>query len=273
MPSPTDSLLIVSDLDECLIDSLTQEWTQAIPVLDHLREQHIPVILCSSKTAAETMAIQDELGLQGEAFIAENGAVIQLNDEWDDHPNYPRMINGDSHESIRKVVNELRQTHGFKFTTYDDVDDAMIGEITGLTPKMIGLAKLQEASQTLIWRDSDERLKVFNDELNNLGLCMTEGGHFWHVLDQRGGKGSALTWLIDQYRYRTGQRPTTVAVGDSPNDVSMLDVADYAVIVQGFSKQPVIVKNDDPQRVYRTRARGPEGWSEGVEHVMNTLSR
>ncbi|VDZ74140.1 mannosyl-3-phosphoglycerate phosphatase [Atlantibacter hermannii] len=117
-------------------------------------------------------------------LLAENGAVIQLNDEWDDHPNYPRMINGDSHESIRKVVNELRQTHGFKFTTYDDVDDAMIGEITGLTPKMIGLAKLQEASQTLIWRDSDERLKVFNDELNNLGLCMTEGGHFWHVLDQ-----------------------------------------------------------------------------------------
>lgn len=273
MPSLTDSLLIVSDLDGCLIDSHTQEWTQAIPMLDHLREYAIPVILCSSKTAAETVAIQSELGLQGEAFIAENGAVIQLNDEWDDHLDYPRLINGDAHESIRKVVNELRQSRGYKFTTYDDVDDAMIGEITGLTPKMIGLAKLQEASQTLIWRDSDERLTAFNDELTMLGLCMTEGGHFWHVLDQRGGKGSAMTWLIDQYRKRNGHRPTTLAVGDSPNDVSMLDVADYAVIVKGFSKHPVVVKNDDPRRVYRTRAHGPEGWNEGLEHFLSTLSR
>ncbi|WP_313108141.1 mannosyl-3-phosphoglycerate phosphatase-related protein [Atlantibacter sp.] len=271
MPSLTDSLLIVSDLDGCLLDSHTQEWDPAIPMLDSLREHHIPVILCSSKTAAETIAIQRELGLQGEAFIAENGAVIQLNEEWDDHPQYPRMINGDTHESIRKVINELRHTHGYKFTTYDDVDDAMIGEITGLPAKMIALAKLQEASQTLIWRDSDERLSSFNDELNSLGLCMLEGGHFWHVLDQRGGKGSALTWLIDQYRHREGKRPVTIAIGDSPNDVSMLDVANYAVIVHGYSKQPVVVKNDDPERVYRTKAHGPEGWTEGLEHFLSPL--
>ena len=273
MPSLTDSLIVVSDLDGCLIDSHTQQWTAALPMLDTLREQNIPVILCSSKTAAETIAIQNALGLQGEAFIAENGAVIQLNEEWDDRPDYPRVINGDSHESIRKVLEELRQSEGYKFTTYDDIDDAMIGELTGLTPKMIALAKLQEASQTLIWRDSDEHLSKFSDELNNLGLCMLEGGHFWHVLDQRGGKGSALTWLIDQYRQREGRRPTTIGIGDSPNDVTMLDVADYAVIVKGYSKQPVVVKNDNPQRVYHTQAYGPEGWCEGLDYFLGSSVR
>ncbi|WP_312981382.1 mannosyl-3-phosphoglycerate phosphatase-related protein [Atlantibacter sp.] len=273
MPSLTEPLLIVSDLDGCLIDSHTRHWAAALPMLDKLREQNIPVILCSSKTAAETIAIQNELGLQGEAFIAENGAVIHLNEEWDDHPDYPRLINGDTHESIRKVLEELRQSQRYKFTTYDDLDDHTIGEITGLPPKMIALAKLQEASQTLIWRDSDERLAAFSEDLNNLGLCMMEGGHFWHVLDQRGGKGSALTWLIDQYRHREGVRPGTIAIGDSPNDVTMLDVADYAVVVQGYSKQPVVLKNDTPQRVYRTQAYGPAGWCEGLDYFLGSSVR
>lgn len=268
MPSLTESLLVVSDLDGCLLDSHTQEWTAASPALEQLIARDIPVILCSSKTAAETIAVQDLLGLQGQAFIAENGAVIHLDDSWTDHPDYPRLLNGDSHDAIRAVLNELRQTQGYKFTTYDDVDDKVIGEWTGMTPKMVALAKLQEASQTLIWRDSDERLAAFNDQLKNLGLFMLEGGHFWHVLDQRGGKGSALNWLIDQYRQRKGQRPTTIGIGDSPNDVTMLDVVDYAVIVKGYSKQPVVLKEDNTKRVYRTHAYGPEGWREGVNYFL-----
>lgn len=268
MPSLTEPLLIVSDLDGCLIDSHTHEWAPAAPMLETLRSHAIPVILCSSKTSAETIALQKLLGLQGQAFIAENGAIIQLDEHWQEHPHFPRLINGDSHETIRRVLNELRHSQGYKFTDWDDMDDKILGELTGLTPKMIALAKLQEASQTLIWRDSDDALRAFEEDLENLGLCLKEGGHFWHVLDQRGGKGSALNWLIDQYRQREGRRPTTLGVGDSPNDVSMLDAADYAVIVKGYSKQPVVLKNDNPERVYHTQAHGPEGWREGLNYFL-----
>jgi mannosyl-3-phosphoglycerate phosphatase len=54
-----------------------------MPWLDRLQDNQIPVILCSSKTAAEMLDIQQDLGLEGLPFIAENGAVIQPDVRWD----------------------------------------------------------------------------------------------------------------------------------------------------------------------------------------------
>ncbi len=65
------------------------EWQPAAPRLTRLHESGVPVILCSSKTAAEMLQLQTTLNLQGLPLIAENGAVIQLDVHWEDHPNYP----------------------------------------------------------------------------------------------------------------------------------------------------------------------------------------
>lgn len=46
-------------------------------------DEQIPVILCSSKTASEMDDIQQELGLGGLPYIAENGAVIQPDVRWE----------------------------------------------------------------------------------------------------------------------------------------------------------------------------------------------
>jgi len=146
MPSLQDPLLIFSDLDGTLLDIHTYNWAPAADWLEKLHEHQIPVILCSSKTAAEMLAIQSDLGLDGLPFIAENGAVIQLDARWDDHPNSPRLINGAPHEEIVSVINQLRDQHGFKFTSFDDVEVKVVGEWTGLTRERATLARLHEAS-------------------------------------------------------------------------------------------------------------------------------
>ncbi|AMX04510.1 mannosyl-3-phosphoglycerate phosphatase [Enterobacter asburiae] len=83
MPSLRDTLLIFSDLDGSLLDIHTYEWQPAMPWLDRLMDNQVPVILCSSKTAAEMLDLQLDLGLEGLPFIAENGAVIQPDVRWD----------------------------------------------------------------------------------------------------------------------------------------------------------------------------------------------
>ena len=92
MPTLNDALLVFSDIDGTLMDSHTGEWQAAAPWLARLREHAIPLILCSSKTAAEMLAIQRILGVEGQPFIAENGAVIQLDVNWQDSAEYPRII-------------------------------------------------------------------------------------------------------------------------------------------------------------------------------------
>ena len=75
-------LLVFSDLDGTLLDSHSYDWQPAAPWLSRLREANVPVILCSSKTSAEMLYLQKTLGLQGLPLIAENGAVIQLAEQW-----------------------------------------------------------------------------------------------------------------------------------------------------------------------------------------------
>lgn len=65
MPSLRDTLLIFSDLDGSLLDIHTYEWQPAMPWLDRLLDNQVPVILCSSKTAAEMLDLQLDLGLEG----------------------------------------------------------------------------------------------------------------------------------------------------------------------------------------------------------------
>lgn len=213
------------------------------------------------------------LGLQGLPLIAENGAVIQLAEQWQDIDGFPRIISGISHGEICQVLNTLREKEHFKFTTFDDVDDATIAEWTGLSRSQAALTQLHEASVTLIWRDSDEHMAQFIARLNELGLQFMQGARFWHVLDASAGKDQAANWIIATYQQLSGRRPTTLGLGDGPNDAPLLEVMDYAVIVKGLNREGVHLHDEDPARVWRTQREGPEGWREGLDHFSPPVKR
>lgn len=174
-PSLQDSLLVFSDLDGSLLDIHTYAWQPAMPWLDKLQDFQVPLILCSSKTAAEMQDIQQDLGLEGLPFIAENGAVIQPDVRWE---KTQRQIRGMTHRDIRSYIEQIRLQAGYKFTTFDDVDDRVIGEWTGLSRYRSTLARKHEASVTLIWRDTDEKMVQFEEELAQRGLKCLQGARF-----------------------------------------------------------------------------------------------
>lgn len=69
-----------------------------------------------------------------------------------------------------------------KFTTFDDVDEHVVAEWTGLSRPRSVLARKHEASVTLIWRDSDEQMKYFAAELARQRLKIVQvhaSGIFW----------------------------------------------------------------------------------------------
>jgi mannosyl-3-phosphoglycerate phosphatase len=268
MPSLHDPLLIISDLDGTLLEHHSYRWEAASPWINILRQHEIPLVLCSAKSAAEIIDWQNEFSLTGQPFIAENGAVIQLDARWSDSEDYPRLLTGIHHEELFSILDRLREKFGFKFTCFADVDESTLCELTGLTRKQASLAKLNEASETLIWRDSDEMMTAFSDQLMMLGLVLLQGGRFWHVLDMQAGKDKALHWLQEQFRQRDGKQRITIGLGDSPSDALLLDSVDYAVIVKGYSRQTMTLQNDSPQRVYRSQSYGPEGWKEGLDHFI-----
>jgi hypothetical protein len=70
----TPALIVFSDLDGTLLDHETYSWQPAAPALDALKQRGIPLILASSKTAAEIAGLRAEMGFADCPAIVENGA-------------------------------------------------------------------------------------------------------------------------------------------------------------------------------------------------------
>ncbi|WP_312242598.1 mannosyl-3-phosphoglycerate phosphatase-related protein [Pantoea sp.] len=262
MPALHQPLLIVTDLDGSLLDHHTYQWDAAADWLARLQQHQIPLVICSSKTVAEILPLQQKLGITGSPFIAENGAVVWLNDGHIER--IPAA--GKDYDSLCAVLIALQRR--FRFNGFSDYSDREVAEITGLTPAEAALARQREASEAILWRDDDEKLEQFRTELERLDLTLTQGGRFWHVMPKGSGKGAALAWLLNEMQKQEGQRRQTLGLGDGPNDAPMLDSVDYAVVIKGYSKFPVTLTRQDQQNIYHTAHYGPQGWSEGLDYFL-----
>ena len=261
MVSLDQPLLIVTDLDGSLLDHHDYRWDAASEWLMRLKQHQIPLVICSSKTAAEIIPLQKKLGIAGAPFIAENGARLAWGGE--------HTLSEDPSRDYLDLCQQLKTLQGrFHFTGFHDFSDMEVAKFTGLTPAEARQSRLREASEVVLWRDEPTRLEEFRAALAPLGLALTQGGRFWHVMPQGSGKGIALQRLQQHLARQEGQTRITIGLGDGPNDAPMLEHVDYAVVIKGFSKTPVILQRDDDENVYHTAHVGPQGWREGLDYFL-----
>ncbi|WP_148253068.1 HAD-IIB family hydrolase [Aidingimonas lacisalsi] len=270
-PIPFSARLVFTDLDGSLLDHVSYDWQPARRWLERLRHVNVPVIPVSSKTRAELLALRVQLGLERSPFIAENGAIIGLPPDWQ-HARLdrnPENINGLCIKTpgldigfIRKRLDVIRERLGLSYRCMGEMNLDEIMAMTGLAEPAARQARIREGSEPLLWRDDEAWLSRFRQALEGDGLLLTRGGRFWHVMGHS-HKGDAVGWLIDRFRALRGQAPHTLALGDGPNDVSMFERVDRAVLIPGYHGQPIAVQSE---HVYRARSPGPTGWAEGMEH-------
>ncbi|WP_456267950.1 HAD-IIB family hydrolase [Kushneria sp. AK178] len=268
--TPQSPLLVFTDLDGSLLDHVTYDYTPAMAWLKRLKARSVPLIINTSKTAAEVMVLHQALGL-GAPFITENGAAIYLPafwclDETPDERGWADIVLGESYRRIRSVLEAVRNTERFRFRGFGDFSIEEVAEHTGLKAPDAELAHLRDASEPLIWEDSDEALERFQRLLIGAGLSLSRGGRFYHVLGDNTSKGRAIAWLVDRYHLLKGQRPLTVGLGDGPNDVAMLESVDRAVLIRGEHNLDIHIA--DTVQLYTTTQKGPAGWSEGLDHWL-----
>ena len=258
MPDLQQPLMIITDLDGSLLDHHTYRWDAAAEWLSVLKQHDVPLVICSSKTAAEILPLQKRLGIAGSPFIAENGAVVEMEGQRIHLPD-----NSLTYDTLCARLAVL-QTH-YRFSGFHDFTDEAVSAMTGLSEADAALSRQRDASEVVVWRDSDEAFEHFRDALATDGLALAQGGRFWHVMPAGSGKGEAVRWLLSQ---QADAVRTTIGLGDGPNDAPMLDAVDYAVVIKGYSKTPVSLSRTDQQQVYHTAHYGPEGWREGLDYFL-----
>ncbi|NCG09231.1 MAG: HAD-IIB family hydrolase [Verrucomicrobia bacterium] len=265
--------LICTDLDASLLDAAYQ-WHEARAALDAIRALGIPLILNSSKTLAEMIPYAAELDPLA-PLIAENGTVLA----------YPESTNlGDSEgvtvggyqveccgmerSDLLQISNRLRAEKGYAFQGFAEMEVEVLVARLGLTSEQARAALERHSSEPILWEDSPEALETFENALAGEGIALVRGGHFQHLMPAGQSKGSALGWVLGRYAARNPEwKWKTLAIGDSPNDRSMLEVADEALVIPNPKRGTLTLKRPH----YRVAsAPGPKGWGVSVLEFLTT---
>ena len=268
------ALIIFTDLDGTLLNSEDYDYRAAIPMLEKLKAQQVPVIPVTSKTRAEVEALRQELNLSA-PFIVENGSgvLIAREDRYFAVANLEQQAGyyikrlGCTYREARRGLKAIATALNQNLQGFGDLAEAEIEQITGLTLDAVKRAKSREFSEPFITPHSVD-LEQLERAAQQQGFRVLVGDRFSHLLGSGAGKGRATRWLIE--RYLPALSPViTIGLGNSPNDLDMLETVDIPLIIPGKSgPHPELAKRG----WYVATEPGAKGWAEAVATVSDRLN-
>lgn len=252
-------LLVFSDLDGTLLDHDTYGWDAARPALQALAEMGAGVVLASSKTAPELVALRAAMGLADWPAIVENGAGLLA-------PRATVVQGAQPYADLRLALDGLPQDLRKAFVGFGDLDAKGIADITGLPRADAALAGQRAFSEPGLWHGDPALKQDFLSALRDQGITAREGGRFL-TLSFGQTKADQMANIIASLRPRH-----TVALGDAPNDVEMLEAADHGVIIANPHRAPLpALKGEAQGRITRSTLPGPDGWNRALLDLIAQL--
>lgn len=277
-PLALPQLLVFTDLDGSLLDSATYSWEPAREALEALRLRQIPLVLVSSKTRAEIESLRIDLKHR-DPFITENGGAVFIpqgyfHDTPEDgvvRDGFQVIELGTPHSTLRQALREIELAVGAPLRGFRDMSPDEVSRHTGLPLADAELSMEREYDEPFLIEGPGTLIRAVEREARDRGLSVTKGGRFHHLLGDS-DKGRACLHLLERYR-RHWQRPPrtvlSVGLGDSANDLPMLRVVDYPVVIQ----RPDGSYDPDVQLSYAIQASapGPAGWNAAMLGLLGTL--
>ena len=264
----TAPLLIVTDLDGSLLDHHSYSWAAAKPCLNRLKQHNTPIMFCTSKTKPEVELLQQQMGLTEQPYICENGAILATNQQTSIIARQSSALN---YLEITRILNQLKKKYHFHFSGFAHASLQEIIQWTGLSPLQAQFSKQRIASEPILWQDSTDQFTQFQQQLEQYQLCLIKGGRFWHVMNIGSNKGIALSHFLQQEQQQD-RYWQTIGLGDSPNDLPLLEITDFSVIIQSAQSQNILLQRKDSSHIFHSQHSGPTGWCEGISFFINHLN-
>ncbi len=265
-----DRYVVFTDLDGTLLDHDTYSVRGAVSALDLLIRRNVDVVPVTSKTAAEIRLWMRLLVLEG-PYISENGCSVSIPERFfTREPEGAELIEGEWKLPFGREIGQVREglqkiavDLGFKYRSFGQMEPSEITALTGLKGEEVELSRQRDYDEAFVIPEEHDPERI-REAARKLGLSFTRGGRFYHLT---GGchKGKAVKALSDLFRQENGPL-VTVGIGDSANDLPMLEVVDRPFLVQ---KPDGSYDPDIPEGAARRVAGlGPRGWRMVIEEVM-----
>jgi mannosyl-3-phosphoglycerate phosphatase len=266
------SFIAFTDLDGTLLSADDFSWERSRPGLAELKRRGIPLVFASSKTRPELESWRTRLG-NTDPFISENGGAVWLPTSWKPMPQRAETVGGGLSRvetgvplaRLRVALREISAELGVELRGFGDLSRDEVAEHSGLAGPALDHALAREYDEPFLpGRPLTGGEKARLSELARARwLSVTRGGKFFHLTGPT-SKARAAQVLLETI---PGQ-VTIIALGDSPNDLGLLQLAHKPIVVaRPDGSHAEELKRALPQAMF-TRGIGPVGFSEGLLAVL-----
>ena len=267
-----EQTLIFTDLDGTLIDHDTYDFKEAEPVLNRLKSESIPVILCSSKTRAEIEVYRQRMGLS-DPFVSENGGAIFLpahdldlrGISFIEKDSYKVVELGVAYAHLCSFWRDMKNSRDLPVRGFSEMTIEEIIGHTNLPPEEAELAAKREYSEPFVFSGTPAQFESLRNDAQEKGFRITRGGRFYHLIGPN-DKGRAVQILTQIYGNTCPDKKVrTVGLGDSANDLPMLHQVDVPIVIRRKTGEWEPVERID---VAYTEKSGPRGWAEAIQAIL-----
>jgi mannosyl-3-phosphoglycerate phosphatase family protein len=297
---------VFTDIDGTLVDINTAEYGKETAKLIRLiKERNIPLILTSAKTRLEQNKIREDLGIS-DPFIVENGGAIvipkgyfpdyALRDikyplrETQETKNGARDVNheivvelGKPAHYIRAKLSDIRKKYSINFRGVADISVEKLSNLALISREQAKRMAQRNYGETILQIQSED-IARFIKYVQEDGMKVIHGGRFFDVTVGT-DKGIAVGILKKLFKDKFHNNITFFGIGDSTNDIPMLNLMDIPILVQrqdsswvddGEIKMKNAVDSSrsriSSNKLIKVEGIGPNGWENAIHKIILELN-
>jgi mannosyl-3-phosphoglycerate phosphatase len=297
---------VFTDIDGTLVDINTAEYGKETDKLIRLiKERNIPLILTSAKTRLEQNKIREDLGVS-DPFIVENGGAIvipkgyfpdyALRDikyplrETQETKNGAIDVNheivvelGKPADYIRAKLSDIRKKYSINFRGVADISVEKLSNLALISRDQAKRMAQRNYGETILQIQSED-IARFIKYVQEDGMKVIHGGRFFDVTVGT-DKGIAVGILKKLFKDKFHNNVTFFGIGDSTNDIPMLNLMDISILVQrqdsswvddGEIKMKNAVDSSrsriSSNKLIKVEGIGPNGWENAIHKIILELN-
>jgi mannosyl-3-phosphoglycerate phosphatase len=297
---------VFTDIDGTLVDINTAEYGKKTDKLIRLiKERNIPLILTSAKTRLEQNKIREDLGVS-DPFIVENGGAIvipkgyfpdyALRDikyplrETQETKNGAIDVNheivvelGKPADYIRAKLSDIRKKYSINFRGVADISVEKLSNLALISREQAKRMAQRNYGETILQIQSED-IARFIKYVQEDGMKVIHGGRFFDVTVGT-DKGIAVGILKKLFKDKFHNNVTFFGIGDSTNDIPMLNLMDIPILVQrqdsswvddGEIKMKNAVDSSrsriSSNKLIKVEGIGPNGWENAIHKIILELN-
>ena len=184
---------------------------------------------------------------------------------------------GKSSDDIRAKLSDIRRKYNINFKGVADISIEELSNLASMTKEQAKRMVQRNYGETILQIQSDDVARFIN-YAQEAGMKVIHGGRFLDVTIGT-DKGIAVEILRRLFKNKYSNDVTFFGIGDSTNDIPMLNLMDFSILVQRPDKSWLNYKGTKTKNSANNKSVsnnnhimingiGPHGWENAIHKII-----